>query len=101
MATTVLFSRDEREKVYWISSLIGSTNGTIFSVTFIKRTTGEERKMVCRTGVKKGVKGVGMSYDPKEKDLIVVFDMQKRGFRMIPLENVKELKIKGHKYLIK
>jgi len=83
----------------WLRSLIGSTSGTIFSVTFTKRTTGEDRKMVCRTGVRKGVKGVGMSYDPGEKDLVVVFDMQKKGFRTIPLEGIKEIKVRGLRYI--
>jgi len=91
--------RRVKPKKRWLRSLINYTNGTIFSVTFTKRTTGEERKMVCRTGVRKGVKGVGMSYDPKEKDLVVVFDMQKKGFRTIPLEGIKEIKVRGLRYI--
>ena len=77
-----------------IRTLIGSTGGTFFSVKFVKRTTGELRRMVCRTGVKRGVKGIGLSFDPKERDLVVVWDVLKRSFRMIPLEGVKELKVR-------
>ena len=35
--------------------------GTIFTVTFVKRTTGETRTMNARLGVKRGVTGVGMA----------------------------------------
>lgn len=73
---------------------IQKAENTIFSVKFIKKD-GSERKMNCRLNVKKGVKGVGMAYDPIEKGLLPVFDMEKGGFRMINLNTILELKIKG------
>ena len=59
--------------------LIESTRaqGTIFTATFEKRTTGDIRKMNARLGVKKGVTGEGMKYDPKGKNLIACYDVQK------------------------
>lgn len=54
-----------------------TASGQLFSVDFIKRGTGELRTMTARRGVKKGVKGVGMSYNPEEHDLLIVYDMQK------------------------
>ena len=77
-----------------LKSLVG--NGKIFSVLFIKRSDGTERKMVARTGVKKGVTGRGSSYDPESKNLLTVFDMQKRAFRTIPVENILEVRAKKH-----
>jgi hypothetical protein len=68
-----------------------SKGNKIFSVTFIKKD-GSTRRMVARLGVRKGVKGVGMSFSPSEKNLMVVFDMHKRAFRMINLETIVELK---------
>lgn len=65
--------------------------GRIFSVTFIKKD-GSLRRMVARLGVRKGVKGVGMSFSPSDKGLMVVFDMHKREFRMINLNTIVELK---------
>lgn len=73
-----------------LRKLIG--DGKIARVTFIKRSDGSERKMVCRTGVKKGVTGRGSAYDPETKNLLTVFDMQKRAFRTIPAENVIEVR---------
>ena len=63
--------------------LILATEGTIFKAIFRKKTTDETgkrrfRRMVCRKGVKKHVKGVGMPYDPKDYNLIGVYDMQKK-----------------------
>lgn len=59
----------------------GAKSGQLFTVDFNKRTVkpGEPslRTMNCRLGVKKGVKGVGQSYDPASKNLLTVFDMQK------------------------
>lgn len=74
--------------------------GTIFTVSFTKRTTGEERIMNCRRGVKKGVKGVGHSFDPKKKALLSVYDMQKAGFRFINLEDLHWARIGGQEYRI-
>ena len=51
--------------------------------------------MTARLHVKKGVKGTGMAYNPIEKGLLPVWDMQKKGFRMINLKTVTKLQIKG------
>lgn len=72
-----------------------SSEGKIISVDFIKRTTGEKRTMNCRFGVKKGITGAGMKYDPLEHGLIPVFDMQKKAFRMINLDTVLEIRMDG------
>lgn len=72
-----------------LKRLIG--NGKIACVTFVKRTDGTERKMVCRTGVRKGLTGGGSNYDPESKGLLTVFDMQKQAYRTIPAENVVEV----------
>ncbi len=74
---------------------LDNVGGTIFRCDFIKRTNGEYRKMVARRGVTKGVKGVGMAYNPRAKQLLGVWDMQKQAFRMIPYDNIILLKAKG------
>lgn len=81
-----------------IKSLAG---GTIFSVVFIKRTTGERREMVCRLGTSKGVKmseGAGPAYNALEKGLLTVYDMQKDAWRSIPLDAIESIKIRGKVY---
>lgn len=70
---------------------IKKTNGKIFSVTFVKKD-GTIRKMTARLGVKKDIKGVGLSFNPTAKQLVVVFDMQKRAYRMINLQTIIQFK---------
>ena len=79
---------------------IYKTNGKIFSAIFTKKD-GEKRKMVCRQGVAKYVKGVGLKFKPEERSLIGVFDMHKKAYRFINLKTLEQLKIKGINYKIK
>ncbi len=72
---------------------IKETNGKIFGLLFQKRD-GEMRKMAARLGVRKGVTGQGLAYDPAEKGLLGVYDVQKgKGFRMVNLAGLKEVTI--------
>jgi len=100
------------------TNLLESTRaqGSIFSVTFIKRTTGEERTMNARLGVSKGVTGVGMAYDPKSRNLMACYDVQKalemkaqgmdeveaakKSYRMINLDDILSLKVGGEAYTV-
>jgi len=67
--------------------LIEATNGRFFSVRFRKQD-GSIREMVARTGVGRYITGKGLRFDPKSKGLIVVFDVEQRGYRIIRLENI-------------
>ena len=78
---------------------IYKTNGKIFSAVFTKKD-GEKRKMVCRQGVYKYVKGVGLKFKPEERDLIGVFDMHKKAYRFINTKTPEQIKVKGIKYNI-
>lgn len=81
-------------EIDFVSELVKT--GRIFSVEFIKRTDGQIRKMVARTGVKSA--GGDLNYDPHYHNLITVFDMGKRGFRSIPVDNIISLKVDGRIY---
>lgn len=77
---------------------IRETEGKFFSVEFIKRTTGEKRIMNCRTGVKRylvGENGKGASYNFQEKMLISVYDVEKSGYRSIPIEGITKITVDG------
>ena len=81
--------------------------GEIFSLTFIKKD-GSLREMQCRLGVKKGLKGTGLKYDPIAKGLLPVYDMAlaksgveaSKAYRMINLNTVKTLKLSKNSYLV-
>lgn len=83
-----------------VNEVIKLVGGRIFSVTYIKKD-GTVRKLNGRRGVKKGVKGVGMSYNPTEKDLLVAFDMRIREFRMVNVRTILEIKANKEHYLVK
>lgn len=76
------------------------TNGKLFRVTFNKRTTGEQRTMVCRMGVRKGLTGTGHKFEPEDRNLIVVYDFHKKGYRMIAVEGITEFQINGKIYKV-
>jgi len=80
--------------------MIKDSKGKIFGVTFIKRTTGDKRHMSARLGVSKGVTGEGLKYDPESKQLMTVYDMHKREYRMLNTETLSQLNIKGQTYSI-
>ena len=89
-----------------VEDLFRKAKGTLVSVTFVKRTNGEVRKMLCRTSVKKGVKGVGLKFNPKNRNLIGVYDFQKvregadpwKCYRFVPIDAVLSMRVRGKTY---
>ena len=88
-----------RVTVEYAQKLIEGTNGLIFTATFTKRN-GSKRKMNCRVGVKRGIKGVGMAYDASEHDLISVFDVKKRAYRAVRLDTLTQIDFKGKQFKV-
>jgi hypothetical protein len=79
-----------------LSALV--SDGQIFAVEFIKRADGKLRRMVCRLGVKKHLKGGDSAYDAKSHNLLTVFDMEKGGYRSIPVDAVQSLTVHGQTF---
>jgi hypothetical protein len=73
-------------------------NGTIYSVTFVKKD-GSIRLMNSIKGTRKGVTGEGLKFDAEEKGLIPVYDLQLRTqgieehkcWRMVNVNTVQKL----------
>lgn len=87
----------------------GLGKGTIYSVTFIKKD-GSLRLMNSIKGTKRGVNGGGLKFDPKERDLLPVYDLQaakkdpenpNRAWRMVNLSTIKEVTCGGIKFQVK
>lgn len=74
---------------------------TVFTIDFIKKTTGEERSMNARIGVSKGVKGTRPEATAKRNEtlkaqnMVTVYEMTTGEFRTIWLDTVTSLKAKG------
>lgn len=110
---SVVFKRRSKEKLFNRLSKISNPDPAL-----LKDAKDIWRTMTCRLGVKKNVKGIGLSYDPKNYNLLPVYDIglaraqklcpyylepkQLNGlpFRMIPIENIVFLKIHKRKYLV-
>ena len=78
--------------------MIQESKGKFYTVEFIKKN-GDLRVLNGRQGVHNSknapLKGVGMSYDPKAHNLIGVFDVQKKNYRMINVSGLQKLTIDG------
>jgi hypothetical protein len=91
--------RRNSETMTALQMLESARDGRIFSVQFIKRTTGEFRHMVCRRGVKAGITGKGMAYDAISRGLLPVWDLQKEAYRMVNLADLVSLSMGSKKYV--
>lgn len=77
--------------------------GRVFSASFTKKD-GSARDMLCRFGVKSYLKGGewanGQAGKPEGHWLAVVFDMEKQGYRSIPVNRLHQMKIGGQVFVI-
>ena len=78
-------------------NLLKDNENLIFSVVFLKKN-GELRRMTCMLGVKKHLKGGTLSYNPGERNNLIVFDMQKEDYRTINLDTLMSISMKGVEY---
>lgn len=91
----------KRDKVH---GFLRGLNGKFFTVVFIKRSTGEERKMTATTNYTKFLAGGDLKYDANAKQLIPVIDMElvakgdPRPFRSIPTDTVLRITALGSTY---
>jgi len=79
--------------------LIKQSKGLIFSTTFIKKDN-TIRTLTSRTGKKYTPTGKKAPYKPSDYNLIPLYDMRKKAFRMINLNTLLTLSINKEKYLI-
>lgn len=77
--------------------IINDTKGKFFTVTFVKKC-GTVRKMTARTGVRKGVNGNGLKFNPSERNLKTVWSCDAQSFRMVNLDSILKVRFKGKTY---
>lgn len=80
-------------------NIIRGTGGRIFTALF-KKKDGTMRTMNCRLGVTSHLKGGELKFNPDDYKLMVVFDVQKKEYRMINLASLRRLRVNGAKYVI-
>ena len=82
-------------------------SGTIYSVKFIKKD-GTERLINSIKGTSKGVNGEGLKFNPTERQLLPVYDLQLRrqgveenkSWRMVNLQTIRELVVDKVRYVV-
>ena len=80
--------------------LIKETNGKIFSSTFIKKDNSI-RTLTCRLGKRyKSQTGREAPYKASNYNLLPVYDMTKKAFRMLNFNTLLTLTINKNKYKI-
>lgn len=84
-----------------VHQFLRNLNGKFFHITFIKRTTGETRKMLATTNYDSKTVGGSLNYDADAKQLIPVWDLQKQAFRSIPTDAVITINALGTTYEVK
>ncbi len=79
-------------------------NGSIYSITFVKRTDGSIRTINTIKGTRRGVKGVGLRFDPAKKSLLPVYDLQAarrdpsnpdKAWRFVALDSILSVAMNG------
>lgn len=82
----------------------------LFTVSFIKRSDGTTRNMLCRYGVTKHLVGKNKTFDDGTYNLTTVWDVNaepketgtvKGGYRSISLEGLIAMTINGQEYAVK
>lgn len=84
------------DKFKALTDSILSSDGRVFSAMFLKKD-GTVRHITARLGVKKGVNGKGLAFDPYSKGYLPVFDMQKKEYRFLNVNTIIETCIDGER----
>ena len=80
--------------------LIKDSKGLIFAATFTKKD-GSSRLMNARLGKKYTPTGKAAPYKAEDYNLLPVYDMKIKAFRMININTLTNLSINANKYIIK
>ena len=83
-----------------LENLIKGTRGKIFSCVFIKKD-GSIRRMTCRLGVTKYIKGTGKPISNITNSYVTVFDLSKKSYRVINIDTINNITIGGLTYNVK
>lgn len=82
-------------------NMIKEHKGRMFTVTWTKKN-GHERTANGKLGVKyQRTTGKTMGFNPAERALMPIYEMKSRGYRMVDINTVSNLKFNGEEYTVK
>ena len=79
-----------------IAQMVGNT---FFGATFIKKD-GSLRKIHCRLGVKRYTKGGKLSYNQDYYNYLTVYDLQKKAYRTINVNQLLTINTRNKKFIV-
>ena len=84
-----------------LQDIVINSDGKLFSASFIKKD-GSIRDIVCRLGVRSYIKGTGKPSYALKKDnpYQLVFDFNKKGYRVINMETLFKIKFQQITYIL-
>lgn len=82
-----------------LKDFIDSQHGKFFTVYF-KKKDGTTRRMTCRKGVQKHLKGGVNKVEPGHPQYVTVFDMAKLAYRTINLETIEKINFQGKHFVV-
>ena len=95
----------ERTRLQTVEEVLGlvGDDHTFWTVSFTKRTNGEERTFTGRRHVRRHLRGGTLPYNRREKRLVGIWipeqhrreNQKDNGYRNIPVEGIHELKAHG------
>lgn len=74
--------------------------GRVFGVTFVKRTDNTVKTLNARFGVVSALKGGKRAYNPAEKGLMTVYDINGQSYKTINLSGLRALNVDGKEYKV-
>ena len=79
-----------------INNILSSVGGKFFTVVFTKKD-GTVRRMNCRIGVRRHLKGgdVPAGHVSTRKDMLVVYDVKAKGYRCLARDSILALRCGG------
>lgn len=104
-SSTLSFSKNRRKKMKVLSrkeavrKILGS-GGKFFTV-LVRKRNGELTEMNCRMDVKKHLKGGTKRFDDKVHNLITTYSLDRKGYRSIAVEGLKQVRIDGEIFVVK
>lgn len=76
-----------------------TTKGKTISIAYRKKN-GTLRLLNTRTGVRSNITGAGLKYNPDDFGYIILWDLQKNGYRTVDLDTIERVKAGGQIYNI-
>ena len=76
-------------------------SGGKFFTVLVRKRDGDLTEMNCRMDVKKHLAGGEKRFDDKEKNLITTYSLDRKGYRCIAIEGIKQVRMDGEIYVVK